>query len=453
MPDSSKSWYIADPIHQFVEFGDNQDVVKALVATQPFQRMRRISQLGLASFVFPGAVHSRFSHSLGAAHLAGRLAVQLGVDASQARTLVCAALLHDIGHGPFSHSFEHALKHVLPNRPTHEQWTQTITTELLAGILKSHGVDASAVCNLISAAPDDVMPPYLSQVISSQLDVDRMDYLCRDAHFTGVPIGRIDLDYLIRNIRIIDHGAAGQSLGLTAKGVSSYETFAFARHMMTETVYFHRKVATFESMMEEVIRLLVQCTAMGYEPELVSALRDAREGQSPELAKRLLPAYVNTTEDHLWTAITASAKRSDRLGQLSRMLLERTPVRSVRVAKDKYEILEKALRKEGIKTEQCRVRILPRRLYKQEGRNQVYVQGIRDERPEHIATRSKLLSVLGNQVETEALLVVFDETITAKAFSVANSSFCLERGSSPPPRPPVNAYYREPRKKVSGENV
>ena len=252
----SKPWYVADPVHQFVEVGEDYgDVVRELVATLPFQRLRRISQLGLASFVFPCAVHSRFSHSLGAAHLAAQVVTQLKVPPDQARAVVCAALLHDVGHGPFSHSFEHAVRQVFPNGPKHEEWTKAIIRASLREILARYEVDADLVCDLISGSSEAApVPTYLRQVISSQLDVDRMDYLCRDAHFTGVPIGQVDLPYLIKNIRTIDHGGE-QTLGITEKGVSSFEAFAFARHVMTRMVYHHKQVATFETMMEEFIRL------------------------------------------------------------------------------------------------------------------------------------------------------------------------------------------------------
>ena len=173
---SNKQWYVADPVHQFVEFGEHEKVVRALVCTREFQRLRRITQLGLASFVFPGAVHSRFSHSLGAAHLATRLTERLMTDSAEARAVVCAALLHDVGHGPFSHAFERAIKRLLPNRRSHEDWARQIIDERFAAILREHDVDPNRVCALIHRNSSDAnVPAYQRQIISSQLDVDRMD--------------------------------------------------------------------------------------------------------------------------------------------------------------------------------------------------------------------------------------------------------------------------------------
>jgi uncharacterized protein len=293
MTEQPKDWYIADPVHQFVDFGPYRASVKALVSTPVFQRLRRISQLGLASYVFPGAVHTRFSHSLGAAYLAGLLVRQLGIDDHDGRAIVCAALLHDVGHGPFSHSFERALKRIVPKVPKHEHWTRVIVQQELSKELREHDVDPLRVCALIKNRDGDPdVTTFHRQIISSQLDVDRMDYLCRDAHFAGVPLGRIDLQYLIRNVCVVEHGSQ-KTLGLMSKGVASYEAFAFARHIMNRSVYFHKQVATFECMMEECLRLLACGGRVGFEPELIAALRKAKDGIRPaETSWRDSPARV-----------------------------------------------------------------------------------------------------------------------------------------------------------------
>jgi uncharacterized protein len=255
-----KPWFIADPVHKILEVGAPH--LKELIQTPEFQRLRRISQLGLASYVFPGAVHTRFLHSLGAAHLAKRVVSHLsstpgGIGLRRHSRLVeSAALLHDVGHGPFSHSFERALGRIVGEDevPTHEDWTRSIVTDRLKRIPKALRRPIAEIISPISKAggAGTGLPSLLGDIVSSQLDVDRMDYLVRDSHFTGVSAGAIDLDYLIRSLRVIEHGSES-TLGLTANGVVSYEGFLFGRHCMNRSVYRHATVATFECLMEECL--------------------------------------------------------------------------------------------------------------------------------------------------------------------------------------------------------
>jgi HD superfamily phosphohydrolase len=177
--------------------------------------------------------------------------------------------------------------------PKHEHWTRVIVQQELSKELREHDVDPLRVCALIKNRDGDPdVTTFHRQIISSQLDVDRMDYLCRDAHFAGVPLGRIDLQYLIRNVCVVEHGSQ-KTLGLMSKGVASYEAFAFARHIMNRSVYFHKQVATFECMMEECLRLLACGGRVGFEPELIAALRKAKDGIRPaETSWRDSPARV-----------------------------------------------------------------------------------------------------------------------------------------------------------------
>lgn len=438
MQDENKQWYVADPVYQFVEFGAYRRAIKALASTAVFQRLRRISQLGLASYVFPGAVHSRFAHSLGAAHLAARLVPQLPIEQHDARTVVCAALLHDIGHGPFSHSFERALKRVFTNRPKHEDWTRKIVLESLAGILGDHGIDAQRVCSLVAPASDDSpVPSFVRQIISSQLDVDRMDYLCRDAHFTGVSVGKVDVPYLLRNVRVVEHGSQ-QTLGLASKGVQCYEAFAFARHTMNKTVYFHQRVATFECMMEECIRLLVESSGTSYKPDLIGVLREAKNAKPEEAQTLLFEPYLKATEAQFWTAVAAAADRPDQLGRLASMLLERKSVPSTAVVEHMHELLDKELLSAGFQAHQYCVRSLPTGIYKQDSGEQVFVCDGAGEPPEHISRRSALVAAFRDQTDTEAVLVIFDEAARSKILDVAIQAHCVHPDAMKSrPRPPT----------------
>lgn len=425
MTEQPKDWYVADPVHQFVDFGPYRAVVKALVSSPDFQRLRRISQLGLASFVFPGAVHTRFSHSLGAAYLATLLVRHLGIDEREGRAVVCAALLHDVGHGPFSHSFERALKRIVPKAPKHEHWTRVIVKKVLSTTLREHDVDPEQVCALIKSRDGDPeLPAFHRQIISSQLDVDRMDYLCRDAHFAGVPLGRVDLQYLIRNVCVIEHGTQ-KTLGIMAKGVACYEAFAFARHIMNRSVYFHKQVATFECMMEECLRLLAQSDRVGFEPDLIATLREAKKEKEDALEDLLFTPYLKVTEDQIWTAIGEVSHRDDRLGQLATALVRREPVPSHQIVEHKHEVLAEELKRKGFTEEECSVRTLPSSLYNQESGEQVFLKDAHGQPAVHISDKSSLVDALRDRAETEAVLVIFDRSAQAGILDAARTANCL----------------------------
>ncbi|MFZ5894682.1 MAG: HD domain-containing protein [Myxococcota bacterium] len=453
---ASKHWYVADPIYQLVEFGSSGECVRALTAAPSFQRLRRISQLGLASFVFPGAVHTRFSHCLGAAHLASLVAEVLGdaIPPEHAKAIICSALLHDIGHGPFSHSFERALKAILGKRLKHEIWTRKVILDRLAPILAAHGVDADTVCELIKSQGSlRRLPAHLKEIISSQLDVDRMDYLCRDAHFTGVTVGQIDVQYLVRCLRIIQHGSQ-QTLRLTTKAVACYEAFAFARHVMNRTVYFHKQVATFECMMEECIRLLANDTSNKFLPEffvnLHAHVSRSTTTTSDELIRHninhatedvaavdeYLDSYLALTEDQIWTALSVRIGDSSPLSMLAQRLLERRPVRSHRIAAGKHSILESELKQGGFTIGQFCIRTMPSSLYEQNSEEQVFVQDDSSKLSVHISEKSSLLDALRDKPETDAILVIFDDDLRPKIEDVARQANCLmslsERRSNRP---------------------
>jgi uncharacterized protein len=198
-----KTTIITDPVHQVLNLGSDsrsRKAFKEVVDTATFQRLRRITQLGLASYVFPGALHSRFLHSLGVIYLAHTVLRHLREralqeDASEAAELnelelevkLCA-LLHDVGHGPFSHSFENVLKSIaeIKDPPLHEDWTAAIITGEESDIraaLVNNGLNVNRIASVFTNGGIEKFPPYLKQIISSQLDVDRMDYLVRDSHF------------------------------------------------------------------------------------------------------------------------------------------------------------------------------------------------------------------------------------------------------------------------------
>jgi HD superfamily phosphohydrolase len=249
---------IFDPIHHFIEL-DEAEV--ALLSTPPMQRLRRLRQLGLAYLAYPSAEHSRFSHALGALAMGDRILEALHrhspeyftseADFKRQRRLLRASLLvHDIGHGPFSHACEAVLG------VAHEQRTAHILAQpLVAQALERLGVSPNDILALVVGDPQERYPVLRELVSGPNLDADRMDYLLRDGYFTGVASGRYDVDQLVSSLRIFEIGGRPQ-LGIDGRGVVALESFVLARYMMFATVYFHHTTRMFERILQQVLREL-----------------------------------------------------------------------------------------------------------------------------------------------------------------------------------------------------
>jgi HD superfamily phosphohydrolase len=248
---------IFDPIHHFIEL---EDAEAALLDTPPLQRLRRLRQLGLAYLAFPAAEHSRFTHSLGALAFGERVLNRLRRDSGyfadeadfqrQRRLLRASLLLHDVGHGPFSHSCEEVLG------LRHEARTAAILalpdiSEALARL----DVDPSQVLDLISGNPQTRYPVLRELVSGPNLDADRMDYLLRDAYFTGVSAGRFDGDQLVASLRVFNI-AGSPVLGVDGRGTTALEGFVLARYLMFASVYFHHTARAFERTLHQALESL-----------------------------------------------------------------------------------------------------------------------------------------------------------------------------------------------------
>jgi uncharacterized protein len=246
----AKGKRIFDPIHRFIEL-DAGEV--ALLEAPAVQRLRRLRQLGLAYLAFPSAEHSRFTHALGALAIGTRALEALrdySPDAfaserdytDQRRLLRASLLLHDVGHGPFSHACESVLG------IRHEARTERILArEEIAHALATIDVDANEVLALITGT--STRYPVLRELVSGpNLDADRMDYLLRDAYFTGVVNGRYDVEQLIASLRVFDHDGRGE-LGVDGRGVVALESFVLARYWMFATIYFHHTTRAFERVL------------------------------------------------------------------------------------------------------------------------------------------------------------------------------------------------------------
>ncbi|OGH04736.1 MAG: hypothetical protein A2600_02980 [Candidatus Lambdaproteobacteria bacterium RIFOXYD1_FULL_56_27] len=278
-----KSHFIRCPIHGSMPFGSREMV---LVDSPYFQRLRQISQLGFASLVFPGATHTRFSHSLGVAHLAGRVFDQLclgqGFDLNEVydpqqlayfrQLLRFAALLHDVGHPPFSHAGEPILPPVGtlglpealvddPNRgATHEDYTCAVILRLAQeGLLDpEEAQDLVAILSktgrvgkkLLAKEGGPLIYPLLCQLINGEIDVDRMDYLLRDAYHAGVPYGKFDLDRLVSALSVVRY-RDWLLLALKQEDVATYENFLLSRVHMFHQIYFHKTLGAFSHYLKK----------------------------------------------------------------------------------------------------------------------------------------------------------------------------------------------------------
>ena len=250
-----------DPVHDIIFIPATNLVILELLETPAVQRLRRIRQLGLAHLVFPGAEHSRFIHSLGVQHLAGRILTRIReqgegdpeVVATLERTteVLAAALLHDIGHGPFSHTFENVLARRLGS---HEAWSRRIIQDSdneVRRVLEHHGLDVDFVTDLIEGKAEDLLA---QDIVSSQLDADRMDYLLRDSLMTGVAYGKIDLEWILNVMRPGRAPDGRVRLGVDGvKGLHAVESYLFARRSIHLQVYHHRTVRAFEAMLANLL--------------------------------------------------------------------------------------------------------------------------------------------------------------------------------------------------------
>jgi HD superfamily phosphohydrolase len=312
---------LRDPVHGLVTFEQpEEEIIVRLLETRELQRLRRIRQLGLASLAYPGADHTRFSHAIGAAFVMTRLLARLRsidvglpfwqrVTTERAREALAAALLHDLGHGPFSHLFEQ----VLPSGHHHEAWTQRIvldpSTEVHAVLQKFDPELPARVAELIVGQHE---LPYLARAVSGTFDVDRCDYLLRDAHSTGVGYGRFDLDWLLRSLTFGPPASEGAAPPLAIdgrKGIPAIESFLLARLFMFQQVYFHKTERSCEWMLTRILErarlLIVDGTRLPGTPPGISAL--ARDGAVS------LEDYLALDDPALWVALSAWQHASDPL--------------------------------------------------------------------------------------------------------------------------------------------
>jgi len=251
-----------DPVHNIIRLRadtDDGQLMIRLIDTPEFQRLRRIKQLGLGLFTYQGAEHSRFTHSLGALHLMTRVLDRLGeryqIAAGDRAAARAAALVHDVGHGPFSHAMEKVLGF------HHEAWTvRAVLNEETEISQALRTYDAALPQQVASIIEGTFRPAALAQLVSSQLDVDRMDYLLRDSLMTGAKYGLYDLEWIINALQIDE---AGDRIYVAARGVFAVEEYLQARYYMFRQVYFHRTLRSAEAVLRSALRRALELLRAG----------------------------------------------------------------------------------------------------------------------------------------------------------------------------------------------
>lgn len=246
---------IKDSVHDHIEV---DGVARALLDTPEVQRLRHIKQLGTVSLVYPSANHTRFEHSLGVYHLACEALSQLGIEGRAAERVRAAAILHDIGHGPYSHNVEDVIER--HTGKYHEDVADVLADSQIPEILSEHDLDPDRVAGLVHGEGQ------YGGLVSGELDVDRMDYLVRDAHHTGVPYGTIDHGRLVRELRFVE-----DELVLAEGNVQTAESLLVARALMNPTVYSHHVARIGKSMLRRGAERLI---AAGTSPEALRRMDD-----------------------------------------------------------------------------------------------------------------------------------------------------------------------------------
>lgn len=320
---------LRDPVHGLVSFESReQQIIPELLDAREVQRLRRVHQLGLTSLAYPGADHSRFSHALGTAHVMGRFIERIrsiSGDLPDAQKLtteravdaLAAALLHDVGHGPFSHLFEEAM----PSGLSHEDWSARIIGDPATDVHRILAArDPSLPERVISLIQGQHELPYLAHAVTGTFDVDRCDYLLRDAHFTGVSYGRYDLDWLLRSFCLAasPSGHEAPSLAIDGtKGLPAIESFTLARLFMFQQVYFHKASRASDWLLSRIlgrVKALIQDgTKVPGAPKAVESLARGEE--------TTLTDYLDLDDAVMWTALQAFEKsKNPTLADLSHRL-------------------------------------------------------------------------------------------------------------------------------------
>lgn len=316
-----------DPVHDIIAFDQNdpvEEVVFRLIQTSAFQRLRRIRQLGFANLVYHGAEHSRFAHSIGVLHVARRICAALALSAEERLEVLCAAALHDVGHGPFSHAIESVTE------IAHESYSKLIVEDDTGEL---HAILADADPSLPDRVasyfgPRDEFPTHkraLLDIVSSQLDADRLDYILRDGLATGVKIGVYDFERILAMFQVYertrDDGTVSRRLAVNHRAREAVEGYLIARFHMFKQVYLHKAVRAAEKMLEAVLERAAELVANAHDFDvpLDASVERLLSGGALSAAE-----YVTLDDTDIWMALKRWRNDGDAiLSQLATGLLDR----------------------------------------------------------------------------------------------------------------------------------
>jgi HD superfamily phosphohydrolase len=361
---------INDPVYGFITI--RHPFIFQLINHFAFQRLRRISQLGLSHLVYPGAVHNRFQHAMGAMHLMQNVIDELRVRGVQINHeeevgLLAAILLHDIGHGPYSHALEHSLA-----EGVHHE-------DISAALMDQLNVEMEGALSLaIQVFRNEYPRAFMHELVSSQLDMDRLDYLARDSFFSGVVEGQVGSERILKMMDVMDG-----RLVVEEKGIYSIEKFIVARRFMYWQVYLHKTVLSAEFMLVQVLKRAKELVQGGHvlwsTPSLHFFLEQSFTPDTFFSHPQALQHFLDLDDQDVLSAIKVWAKDTDPvLGPLCQMLIERklfkiqilnAPPSAMQI----QEACERVMEERNIPVEQAQFFVIhgnvENRAYNQDGRS------------------------------------------------------------------------------------
>ena len=352
MDKSTRYKIFNDPIHGFITVP--KGTILRLIDHPYVQRLRRIRQLGLGYLVFPAAEHSRFSHAIGALELGQRVLNNLRekdttISQKEYEGTLIALLLHDVGHGPLSHTLEHSL---IKNF-NHEMMSLSIMKEL------NKQFDG-ALDTAIEIFTDQYSKKFLHQLVSSQLDLDRLDYLRRDSFFTGVSEGTVGINRILKTMRVFNG-----NIVIEKKGIYAIENYIIARRLMYMQVYLHKTVLSADALIRRIFKRVTHLIEVDKEPEFVAEnlayFFKEQPSAKKQITKKTIDLYASMDDYDVYQNIKNWQKSDDKiLADLSHRFLNRSLFRTTFLDKAPDEKLRaelikktiKALKKKGIKADE-----------------------------------------------------------------------------------------------------
>ena len=303
----NKRKILNDPVYGFINIPD--DIIFDLIEHPWFQRLRRIKQMGLSHLIYPGALHTRFHHSIGAMHLANQTVQSLRfkgniINDNELTGLCIAMLLHDLGHGPYSHNLERVIIPAI----SHEK----ISLMGMESLNKQFHGKLNTGLNIYK---NSYSKQWLSQLVSGQLDLDRLDYLCRDSFYTGVSEGVISVERIIKMLNIVD-----DNIVVEEKGIYSIEKFIVARRLMYWQVYLHKTVLAAETMLINTIKrarfLMSQHVSLPCSPVFQLFLTHSYTQENFDNQPELLEQFMTLDDVDVFAAIKQWQSSHDTVLQL-----------------------------------------------------------------------------------------------------------------------------------------